>query len=123
MARNEVWQSELGLWQDVLAKSPGKARPHANVAAMLQRSGDYEAAIPHYCDALRIDPKFATANIGLDLALQARLERIVEEEGIDLEDPSDQVEVRRLPGGRRMLVPRNPCWEPEPSGNLKAAGG
>src|SRR5499433_1229898 len=55
-ARNEVWRTPLSLWEDALAKSPGKSRVHTNLGTALQLDGRIDDAIAHYCKALEIDP-------------------------------------------------------------------
>ena len=54
--RNELWRDELELWLDAAQKSPGRARPHINIASTLARRGDPEAALQRYRIALAIDP-------------------------------------------------------------------
>jgi protein O-mannosyl-transferase len=51
-ARNEVWRSRVALWTDVVAKSPGKARAHFNLAHALSEAGQEEAALRSYRAAL-----------------------------------------------------------------------
>jgi hypothetical protein len=76
--RNEVWRTPLSLWQDALAKSPGKARVHTNLGMALQTSGEWQKAIDHYCRALELDPRNQPARANLDIAVErdaeARLE-------------------------------------------------
>jgi hypothetical protein len=76
--RNEVWRTPLSLWQDALAKSPGKARVHTNVGMAWQTNGDYRKAIEHYCRALELDARNQRARANLDIAVEqdaeARLE-------------------------------------------------
>jgi tetratricopeptide (TPR) repeat protein len=50
-ARNVVWRSEESIWRDVVAKSPGKARAHANLAHALQKR-DPQAALVEFDRAL-----------------------------------------------------------------------
>lgn len=110
LARNEVWRSELGLWRDALARSPGKARPHLNVGTVLHRAGDPEAAIPYYCAALRLEPDNRWARNNLDAALQARLERWMETAPEDGAVPAvGDFEMRPGPDGTVMIIPRDPC--------------
>jgi tetratricopeptide (TPR) repeat protein len=42
--RNKVWQSEETLWRDAVTKSPGKARPHNNLASALGSVGRWQEA-------------------------------------------------------------------------------
>jgi hypothetical protein len=75
IARNEVWRTEIGLWRDAVTKSPGKARPHANLGAFLQRGGgDLNEAVFHYCEALRIDPTQPNARRNLEIAVDQQIE-------------------------------------------------
>ena len=64
--RNEVWRNGLALWGDVVAKSPELPRAHNNLGAALGRSGQMEASVPKYEEALRLQPRFAEAlrNLG-----------------------------------------------------------
>jgi len=55
-ARNEVWSSARGLWEDVLAKDPSNGRAHDHLAALLMQEGQLELALEHAEEALRLDP-------------------------------------------------------------------
>jgi len=57
-ARNEVWRSEISLWQDAVQKSPNKARPHVNYGRALYATGlgDAEKAKKHFEIANRLCP-------------------------------------------------------------------
>lgn len=61
-----VWDSEMSLWTDVVAKSPGKARPHVNLGLALERSERAADSEAHYRAAVAIDPVDALAlnNLG-----------------------------------------------------------
>jgi hypothetical protein len=99
--RNEVWQTQLSLWQDALAKSPGKTRVHVNVGTALFMEGDYGAAIDHYCEALRLNPNDRFADAYIQLALNKRM---------DAEDGTFEFEMEKIGSdGTLQLVPRNPC--------------
>jgi len=43
--RNAVWATELTLWSDVVKKSPGSVRAHANLSQALMDSKQYQEAI------------------------------------------------------------------------------
>jgi tetratricopeptide (TPR) repeat protein len=78
-SRNQVWQNPVALWQDVVAKSPHKARPYLNLGAVLGEAGRMEEAIAALTEAIRIepaDPK-SHANLGAALASVGRLDAAV----------------------------------------------
>lgn len=64
--RNQIWQSEVTIWQDVVQKSPGKARPWYNLGTYLIEVGRAREAIAALTRALKIDPQHADAwhNLG-----------------------------------------------------------
>jgi tetratricopeptide (TPR) repeat protein len=55
IARNRIWSSELLMWQDVLKKSPNKARPQNFVGVLYFRRFMPEKALPLLVRALEID--------------------------------------------------------------------
>lgn len=54
--RNRVWQDEVTLWKDVVAKSPLKARAHGSLGHAYQRSGFPDEALRCYREAVRLAP-------------------------------------------------------------------
>lgn len=54
--RNQVWADDLTLWQDNVAKAPGKARIWNNLAYAWHRRGNFDNALKHYQHALKLDP-------------------------------------------------------------------
>jgi tetratricopeptide (TPR) repeat protein len=68
-SRNNIWSSEIALWQDNVEKSPQKDRPHNNLGLALNDRGRSEEAIEHYLQALRINPESAEVHNNLGLAL------------------------------------------------------
>jgi tetratricopeptide (TPR) repeat protein len=64
--RNEVYRSEIALWEDTAAKSPGKARVHNNLGYAYERAGRFGEARESYHRALAIDPGHARARGNLD---------------------------------------------------------
>ncbi|MBI5640799.1 MAG: tetratricopeptide repeat protein [Nitrospirae bacterium] len=67
-ARNEVWSGETALWEDVIHKSPGKARGYNELGRVLYRQELTEAAISAYKKAIALKPDFAWAHNNLGLA-------------------------------------------------------
>jgi Tfp pilus assembly protein PilF len=55
IARNRKWSSEMVLWQDVLEKSPNKARAQYSVGLLYFRRYMPEKALPHLVRALELD--------------------------------------------------------------------
>jgi Flp pilus assembly protein TadD len=64
--RNRVWQSEVTLWQDVVGKSPGKARAFGSLGHAQQRAGNADEAIRSYRQAVQLAPAdhIARNNLG-----------------------------------------------------------
>lgn len=52
--RNAAWESPLSLWSDAAKKSPGKARPLAQLAFVQQEAGRLDEALPLYDAALKL---------------------------------------------------------------------
>jgi tetratricopeptide (TPR) repeat protein len=78
--RNKVWQNEITLWRDCLEKFPNKARPHYNLGVFLQDDNNFDEAVQHYFNALRINPRFSKAhyNLGVIFARQEKTDQAVE---------------------------------------------
>jgi tetratricopeptide (TPR) repeat protein len=74
--RNAVWDTEIYLWSDTAAKSPGKARPHVNLGLALQAAGRLPEAEARYASALRVHPDHPIAlnNLGNVRRAQGDLE-------------------------------------------------
>lgn len=67
--RNKVWQDEVTLLRDCIAKSPRKARSYYNLGIALAERGHVDEAIEHYRAALQINPGYAAVhtNLGIEL--------------------------------------------------------
>jgi tetratricopeptide (TPR) repeat protein len=63
--RNRVWHDDLSLWQDIVKKSPGKARAHNVLGLTYKDRGEHEKAIAEFKRALKADPKFYFAQNNL----------------------------------------------------------
>lgn len=77
--RNYVWANQLSLWNDVVKKSPNKARPHNNLGAYYEISGQKLKAKEHYLIAIELKPDYAHAynNLG---AINAHFDEFVDAE-------------------------------------------
>jgi tetratricopeptide (TPR) repeat protein len=65
MSRNEVYHSEVALWEDTAQKSPRKARVHNNLGFAYYLSGRYGDAERSYLSALRLKPDDSLARNNL----------------------------------------------------------
>ncbi len=63
--RNAVWRTPVTLWADAARKSPGKPRPHNNLANAYLDQGRLDEAIREFKVALSLDPGHESARIGL----------------------------------------------------------
>ena len=80
-ARNAVWSSSLSLWQDVVKKSPLKARAHSDLGLAYYQNGNLDAALSEYLTALRLMPNqpYAHNNLGLLYRKTDRIAEAIEE--------------------------------------------
>jgi peptidoglycan/LPS O-acetylase OafA/YrhL len=67
LERNTVWKSELALWEDVVRKSPRKARGHYNLGCRLQDMGLRDRAVDEYLAAISLDPANYRARVNLGI--------------------------------------------------------
>lgn len=67
-ARNRVWKTNVSLWEDVVKKSPSKARPHNNLGVAYENEGRIDDAIRAYLLAIQRDPLYEEAHYNLGLA-------------------------------------------------------
>lgn len=59
--RNEVWRSELSLWQDAVAKAPHMHAVQNNWGKALQQAGRLDEALVSYERAMTLDPRHGDA--------------------------------------------------------------
>ncbi|HLG18768.1 MAG TPA: tetratricopeptide repeat protein [Bdellovibrionota bacterium] len=69
-ARNQVWNSEVSLWQDSVGKSPQKPRPYLNLGAALADEGRYTEAEVALRHALTLNPTYPEALFNLGFVLR-----------------------------------------------------
>jgi tetratricopeptide (TPR) repeat protein len=76
IARNEDYRSELGLWQDTLAKRPRNPLAHFMLAGAQERAGKVDEAIASYRRGLELKPDFSIGHesLGRLLLRQGRVE-------------------------------------------------
>jgi tetratricopeptide (TPR) repeat protein len=67
--RNGQYHSAVSIWADVVAKRPDSLRGHANLGLALLEDGRAKESIPHFIDALRIDPNQPVVRCNLASAL------------------------------------------------------
>jgi tetratricopeptide (TPR) repeat protein len=56
--RNKIWINETVLWQDIVQKSPHKARPYINRGWAYYNQGNFAQAMSDYKKAIAISPEF-----------------------------------------------------------------
>ncbi len=66
------WHDSETLWDHTLACTSPNSLAHNNLASVLAKRGQYEAAIAHYRQALQIQPNYAGAYDGMGAALADR---------------------------------------------------
>jgi len=59
--RNKVWMDPVSLWEDNVAKAPGRARIHGNLGKAYLDKGRYAKAAEEFKKLIEIDPTFAGA--------------------------------------------------------------
>ncbi len=63
--RNQAWASEITLWSDVVAKSPGLARGYTNLGVAYHEAKDFKTAEDLFKKAIRVEPETRAAYISL----------------------------------------------------------
>jgi tetratricopeptide (TPR) repeat protein len=68
--RNMIWGSTLSLWEDVVRKSPGKARPYNHLGIALTLAGRNDEAYRSLIKAVELKPNYPDDynNLGIALA-------------------------------------------------------
>jgi tetratricopeptide (TPR) repeat protein len=60
-ARNMIWKDPVVLWEDIVSKSPEKARPHNNLGQAYWTKGFKDKAFEQYSIAVKLNPMFPQA--------------------------------------------------------------
>lgn len=85
--RNQIWSSNISLWEDVVKKSPNKTRPHYNLGTVYMEKYFNEKseillnkAIEEFKIALKLNPKHAGAynNLGNAYIFKGVLDKAIE---------------------------------------------
>ncbi len=79
--RNTVWQSELGLWQDVVKKSPEKARGYNEIGMSYYEAKRPDEALPFFLRAVGLKPDYdhAINNLGLTYLGTGRVDLAIDQ--------------------------------------------
>ncbi len=59
--RNEVWKSRVDLWEDVIRKSPCKARAYNNAGVNYCKQKQYDQALKYCSKAISLNPRYTDA--------------------------------------------------------------
>jgi len=70
ITRNTIWMDDGGLWNDVIRKSPQKARGLNELALHAIQSHDYRAAIDAFMKCLQLNPYMPQAYINIGIAYE-----------------------------------------------------
>lgn len=70
--RNKAWRNGLTLWSDIVAKSPNKARPYANLGVAQKDQNLTDQAYQSFRKALQLNPNIDEAHFNLAIILEER---------------------------------------------------
>ncbi len=59
--RNKVWKDEVSLLEDVISKSPNKARPYVNLGAVYMDRGEWDLAATNFSKGISVNPNYLDA--------------------------------------------------------------
>jgi Flp pilus assembly protein TadD len=74
ISRNQVYRSEIALWEDTASKSPHKPRAFNNLGYAYALAGRNEDAAKAYRQALHLNPDYKPARVNLE-SLRKNLDR------------------------------------------------
>lgn len=69
--RNHVWSTRVSLWEDTVAKSPGKFRAWNNLGAAYQAVGKIDAAMQSFKRSKEIEPRYEVPYLNSAICLNA----------------------------------------------------
>ena len=70
-ARNNVWRTNINLWEDVVRKSPGDGRAYNNLGKAYNEAGMFEKAMEHLQKAINLSPMSYKAHNNLSVAYKS----------------------------------------------------
>ncbi len=78
--RNNVWREEIPLWQDVIQKSPKRARPHVNLGVAYGKRGEYDKEIAYCLKAIELNPNYpkSYSNLGIAYGQKGEYDKAIE---------------------------------------------
>ncbi len=79
--RNFIWQDDLTLWQDVVEKSPNKARAYNAIGMYYYKRQKPDKAIPFFQQSLFLRPEYGIGhnNLGLCFLARGQIDQAIEE--------------------------------------------
>lgn len=80
IGRNRIYQDDLQLWADAVAKAPNRLRPRIGLGLAYFRRDDLNAAAREYREAIRIAPDAPDGSINLSMVLdrQGRVDQALD---------------------------------------------
>ncbi len=80
-ARNAVWRDEVTLWEDVVRKSPHKARARNTLGSAYLDTGRLDRAFEELHKTLEIDPRYWAAHVNLGTCWMMAARAVFQETG------------------------------------------
>src|SRR3989338_5104198 len=79
--RNSIWKAEITLWEDVVSKSPNKARGHNNIGMAYYDRNLTNKAIEEFKKTTALQPDYADAynNLGSIYYLRRKIDEAIAE--------------------------------------------
>jgi len=79
--RNFIWKDDLTLWEDVVEKSPNKARVYNAIGMYYYKRQKPDKAIPFFQQSLFLRPEYGIGhnNLGLCFLARGQIDQAIEE--------------------------------------------